>query len=172
MDISREQFANSYVAFAFIRGLNFVIENDIRQVLKNNKLTFPSFRILWILYFDTNITMSDLTYLAQTNISNVFRQLIKLKEDGLVVIENGNDARTKKISLAKDGRKLVQDFIDENSRNSDLQIVQLIDRVSKEDFSKFIKVSSLLINELIGKPFSEFVTKSLTEIVSKPTSKP
>ncbi|MGJ9386232.1 hypothetical protein [Salipaludibacillus sp. CF4.18] len=47
MSLQREEFAKSYSIFALIRGLNYVIENDIRQVLKNNELTFPGFRVLF-----------------------------------------------------------------------------------------------------------------------------
>jgi DNA-binding MarR family transcriptional regulator len=170
MTKSREHFANSYILYAFIRGLNFSIENDIRKVLKNNDLTFPSFRILWILYFDPNISMSALTYLAQTNISNVFRQLTKLNEDGLVMIESGSDARTKKVSLKEEGRRVVDNFIDKNTTSSDLEIVHLIDSIPKEDLSKFIELSLLMSKELVGEPFNNFITKSTIDILNKSTS--
>ncbi|MGJ9386165.1 MarR family winged helix-turn-helix transcriptional regulator [Salipaludibacillus sp. CF4.18] len=170
MSLQGEEFAKSYSIFALIRGLNFVIENDIRQVLKNSELTFPGFRVLWILYFDSNISMKELTYLAQTNISNVFRQLTKLKEEGLVVIVKDHDARIKKISLTEEGTRIVQNFIEKNTNDSELQIVYLIEKISEEDFYKFIEVSSFLSNELLGKQFSEFVSKSSTEILSDSTA--
>jgi DNA-binding MarR family transcriptional regulator len=164
MNKCNEQFANSYSLFALIRGLNFEIEKDIRRQVEKRKLTFPGFRILWILYFDSNLRMSDLTYLAQTNISNIFRQLIKLKESGLVVVNSGNDARTKEVALTEEGRKVVKDFIDDNVANSDLQIVHLIDKISKEDQSKLMEVLTLMSNELVGEQFSEFVVKSSSDI--------
>ncbi len=168
MKLSSEQFHNGYLAFAFIRGINLVIENDIRKLLKHYELSFPAFRILWILHFDSNhINMSDLSYLAQTNISNVFRQLTKLKEEGLVIIENGHDARTKEVCLTEGGRKLVQEFIEENTTNSNLQIVESIAKISKEDFSKFIEVFTLLSDELLGKQYGDFLTKSSNAILNK-----
>jgi DNA-binding MarR family transcriptional regulator len=170
MNFSREQFANSYLVYGLIRGLNFVIENDLRSILKNRELTVPSFRILWILFFDSNIRMSELTFLAQTNISNVFRQLTKLEEAGLVSIKSGDDARTRELSLTEDGRRIVQDFIDQNTRKSDLQIVHLIESIPKEDFTTFIRVASLLTNKLVGNQFNEFVTKSSTEIYEEDVS--
>jgi DNA-binding MarR family transcriptional regulator len=173
MKLSSEQFHNSYLAFAFIRGINLVIENDIRKSLKNYELSFPAFRILWILYFDSNhINMSDLSYLAQTNISNIFRQLTKLKDEGLVIIENGNDARTKEVCLTEAGRKLVEEFIEENTTNSNLQIVESIAKISKEDFSKFIEVFILLSDELLGRQYSDFLTKSSNAILNKSINTP
>ncbi|GLB61829.1 MarR family winged helix-turn-helix transcriptional regulator [Cytobacillus sp. NCCP-133] len=173
MNLLNEQFHNSYLAFSFMRGLNLAIENDLRKSLKRYEISFPAFRILWILYFDSNnINMSDLTYLAQTNISNVFRQLMKLKEEGLVDIENGNDARTKEISLNESGQKLVQDFIEENTTNSNLHIVASIERISKEDFSKFIEVFALLSDELLGKQYSEFLKKSSNAILNNSINTP
>jgi DNA-binding MarR family transcriptional regulator len=164
---SVEHFANSYIFYGLIRGLNFAIENDIRKDLKSNELTFPSFRILWILYFDSNISMSSLTYITQTNISNVFRQLTKLNEDGLVTIESGEDARIRTISLTGAGRKVVDKFIYKNTTSSELEIVHLIDKITKEDLSKFIEVSLLITQELLGEPFSKFITQSTNEILNK-----
>ncbi|MGO4889885.1 MarR family winged helix-turn-helix transcriptional regulator [Anaerobacillus sp. MEB173] len=165
MNLQKEKFAKGYSVFALIRGLNFLIENDIRKSIKNNELTFPSFRVLWIMYFDSTITMKDLSYLIQTDLSNVFRQLIKLKDIGFVTLENGEDARTKKISLTKAGRKVVQDFINQNSTGSELQIVNLIEKIPKEDFHKFIEVLTLLSNQLVGENYSEFIEKSSKELV-------
>ena len=169
MGLPKENFTNSYIVYAFIRGLNFVIENDIRRTIKNEELTFPGFRILWILYFHTTLRMSELTFLAQTNISNVFRQLTKLKEVGLVVIENGDDARTKKIALTKDGRDIVKHFLATQTSQPELEITQFIENIPKEDLSAFIKVSTLLSNELIGPNFTNFVTKSVKDILSPST---
>ncbi|UCZ55069.1 MarR family transcriptional regulator [Bacillus shivajii] len=171
MSSQREKFATSYLIFGLIRGLNFEIENDIRQVLKNNELTFPGFRVLWILYFDPNISMKELTFLAQTNISNVFRQLMKLKEDELVIIENDDDARIKKLSLTEEGKNIVQHFITINTTDSILQIMHVIDKIPKQDLQTFVEVSSFLSDELIGKKFGEFITKSSSDIISEPTSK-
>ncbi|WP_102348461.1 MarR family winged helix-turn-helix transcriptional regulator [Bacillus sp. Marseille-P3661] len=172
MNLSREKFAKSYAVYAFIRGLNIVIEQDIKKIIKNKELTFPGFKILWILYFDSNIRMTDLTFFAQTNISNVFRQLEKLNEDGLVVIKNGEDARSRELSLTEDGQKLVNDFLEENCNNSELQVVQLIEKIPNETISEFIEVARLLSNELIGKSFSDFIIKSSTEILNNSTCKP
>jgi DNA-binding MarR family transcriptional regulator len=171
MRYSGEQLSKGYSAYAYLRGLNFSIENNIKQIIKNKELTFPGFRILWILYFDSNIRMSDLTYLAQANISNIFRQLVKLQEAGVVIIENGEDARTKEIALTEEGRQLVQDFIEQQSKKPDIHIVQMIENIPKEDYLTFIKVASLLSTELIGATFTDFVTKSSSEIASGFTPK-
>ncbi|SES67637.1 DNA-binding transcriptional regulator, MarR family [Oceanobacillus limi] len=169
MDIPNEQFANSYLLFCFIRGLNSEIESDIRKELKNTKLTFPSFRILWILYFHSDINMSQLTYLTQTNISNVFRQLEKLNKHDYVVIKNGADHRIKNISLSEQGKQIVTDFMRRNTKDTELQIVQLIESIPKEDLAKFIEVCSILSNKLLGEPFSTFVMKSTNDLLNTST---
>lgn len=48
MSASRELFAKSCLVFTIIRGLNLIIEDDIRMHLKSYGLGFSSFRILWI----------------------------------------------------------------------------------------------------------------------------
>ncbi|RXI96656.1 MarR family transcriptional regulator [Anaerobacillus alkaliphilus] len=162
---SNELLSKSYLVYAMIRGLNFVIENDIKNQLNHEELTFPGFRNLWILYFHPNIRMTELTYLAQVNISNIFRQLTKLKEDGLVIMKNGNDARTREVSLTKEGKKIVQNFIKEHANESRLQVVQTIKKISDDDLNAFIKVASFLSTELIGSQFYEFVVRSSNEIL-------
>ncbi len=156
----RERFAKSYETHGYIRALNSALENDLIRILKKYGITFPSFRTLWILYFDTEMTMSDLTYIAQTNISNAFRQLTKLNEDGLVQIESGKDSRTKILSITESGRKIIQEFIDEHVKSSDLQIVSILEKIPEEDLAKFIEVASFLSTELIGETYTQWIKKS------------
>ncbi|RKQ34575.1 MarR family winged helix-turn-helix transcriptional regulator [Oceanobacillus halophilus] len=170
MTNSKERFAHSYLLYGLIRGLNFVIENDIRKDLKKIKMNFSSFRILWILYFYSNINISELTYLTQTNISNVTRQLTKLKEEGMVLIKIGHDARAKELSLTEDGQRVVYDFIKRNEEDSEIQLTHLVEKISENDFATFVGGLSVLSNELLGKNFNEFVKKSSAELLNKSAS--
>lgn len=164
MQQSEETFSNSYFIYAFIRGLNFAIENDIRDQIKGTDLTAPAFRILWIVYFHSNIKMTELSFLAQTNISNVFRQLTKLKTKGFVEIENGDDARTKKVTLTKEGREIIHTFISEHKNHSELQIVQSLEKIPIEDLTTFMKVATRLGADLIGQRFGDFVIHSTNDL--------
>ncbi|MBD8067874.1 MarR family winged helix-turn-helix transcriptional regulator [Bacillus sp. PS06] len=167
MSSSKEWFAKSYEVYAYIRGLNFVIEEDIRQSLKSLKLTFSAFRILWILYFDSkeSITMTDLKYLVQMNISNVFRQLTKLKEEGLVEIYNGEDARTKHISLTESGRVQVLVFLNAHLDHSNLEIIKKVKEIPESDYEKFIEVARFLSSDLVGPTFTNWAKESTNKIV-------
>ncbi|ARK29784.1 MarR family winged helix-turn-helix transcriptional regulator [Halalkalibacter krulwichiae] len=164
MGLDKVKFAKGYEVYALIRSLNFEIEADIRHQLEEHDITFPGFRILWILSFHSIMTMTDLAYLAQANISNVFRQLDKLKEGGLVKIVSGIDARKKEVHLTKKGRLIVQTFIDKHSASSDLRIVELVEKIPKEDLNTFIEVASYMNKALVGEPYYEFVKKSTTDI--------
>ena len=160
MRSSESKFNNSYLLYTFIRGINFEIEQDIRNTLKKSNFSFPSFRILWILYFQNDMTMSDLAHIAQTNISNIFRQLIKLKDEGFVLIENGADARMKNVKLTVSGKEMVNNFIQENQRHSELKIVETIEKISEEELKVALKVVALLSSELVGDKFTSFIMKS------------
>ncbi|OLO36982.1 hypothetical protein BTR23_14655 [Alkalihalophilus pseudofirmus] len=160
-----ERFTMSYKAFACIRGINAVIENDIIQFIKKYDLSFPGFRTLWILYFDTKLTMSDLTYLAQTNISNAFRQLTKLDEAGLVKVEAGRTSRTKELSITEEGRCIVKEFIDEHTTHSNLKIMEVLKHLPQEDITKFINILTLVTTELLDHPYSEWVNQSADAIL-------
>ncbi|GAE33678.1 hypothetical protein JCM9157_699 [Halalkalibacter akibai JCM 9157] len=104
--------------------------------------------------------MTNLAHIAQTNISNIFRQLIILRDDGFVLIENAADARMKKVNLTARGKEMVSDFIRENQRQSELKIVETIDKISEEELKVVFKVASLLSSELVGDKFTSFVMKS------------
>ncbi|WP_035662077.1 MarR family winged helix-turn-helix transcriptional regulator [Halalkalibacter akibai] len=160
MRSAESKFNNSYLLYTLIRGINFEIEQDIRNTLKKSNFSFPSFRILWILYFQNETTMTNLAHIAQTNISNIFRQLIILRDDGFVLIENAADARMKKVNLTARGKEMVSDFIRENQRQSELKIVETIDKISEEELKVVFKVASLLSSELVGDKFTSFVMKS------------
>lgn len=169
MESYRKALAQGYFLYAFFRGLNFNVEADIRHSLREYNMPFSSFRTLWILYFDPNITMSTLTTLSQTNISNVFRQLTKLEENGFVIIKRGKDARTKEITLTEAGKKLVKMFIDEHSEHTNIKLISLIKKLPTEDLAKFMEVISWLGKELIEDPYAKLVTDSSDRIYHKST---
>lgn len=159
MSSGRELFAKSCLVFTIVRGLNLIIEEDIRVRIKEYGVGFSSFRILWVLYFDKEMTMSDLSDISQTNISNVYRQLLKLKENDLVDIKNGEDARIKEVSLTEKGQTLIHHFIEEKSTSPDFHVSSLLGTIPKEDMDKFIEVGSILSSELIGVKFINFAKK-------------
>ncbi|MDE5411787.1 MarR family winged helix-turn-helix transcriptional regulator [Alkalihalobacterium chitinilyticum] len=163
--MSKEQLAKSYEIYAYTRGLNSFIENDLAQSLKKHEISLPSFRTLWILYFEKKMTMTDLNYIAQTNFSNAFRQVTKLKEEGLIEIEIEKDSRMKLLTLTEAGRQIVRNFIEEHILQSDLQILKTIEKISQQDLSIFIKVASQLSSELIGSPYTEWVIKSTKSLL-------
>lgn len=167
MRLSEELFAKGHLLFTLIRGLSFITEEDIRQCLKKYRISYPAFRVLWILYFDKNMTMTDLAYIAQANISNVYRQLIKLREEEFVIIENGADARIKEVSLTEKGRIFVYDILKVNSNATDLQLVSLLEKIPKEDLDKFIEVGSILSSELIGQKFTNWGIRTANYIMEK-----
>ncbi len=146
-----------------IKGLTFEMEKDIKKELKD-ELAFPGFRILWILYFDSNITMTDLTNITQANISNVFRQVTKLREEKLVTIECGNDARTRQVAITEKGKSIVAEFI--HNHADQLRFVRVIDHLPKEDLAIFIKVCKNLSSELMDKRLYTFVNMSTEDILT------
>ncbi|WP_216831144.1 MarR family winged helix-turn-helix transcriptional regulator [Alkalihalobacterium elongatum] len=163
----KEQLIKSYEIYAYTRGLNSTIENDLIRSIKKQEVTFPAFRTLWILYFEKNMTMTNLNFIAQTNISNAFRQVVKLKEQGLIQIENGKDTRTKILTLTQSGKKIIDEFIDQHVANSDLKIVKVLEKISPQDLQKFMKVASILSTELIGQDYTKWVTKSTKFILEE-----
>ncbi|WP_404332040.1 MarR family winged helix-turn-helix transcriptional regulator [Mesobacillus maritimus] len=166
MESNRELFAKSCFVFTMVRGLNLTIEEDIRLRLKDYEVGFSSFRILWILFFAEQMTMSDLSEISQTNISNVYRQLLKLKDNDLVDIKSGEDARIKEVSLTNKGQTLVHHFIDEKSTFPDFQLSSILATVPREDIDKFIQVGSILSSKLIGGNFINFA-KNISQTIVK-----
>jgi DNA-binding MarR family transcriptional regulator len=164
MDSSKELFAKAHLVFTFIRGIYFLAEDDIRQNIKNFGITHTAFKSLWILYFDTKMSMTDLAYISQTNISNTYRQLIKLKDHNLVMINNGKDARIKEISLTENGRKFVHDIISKNVKATNLKFISILQKIPKEDLDKFINVASILSSELIGQRFTDWAIKTANTV--------
>ncbi|MRG87803.1 MarR family winged helix-turn-helix transcriptional regulator [Salinibacillus xinjiangensis] len=164
MKSSSKLFANSYLVYALAQGIQFSIEDDIRDSLKGKNISFPSFRLLWILTFSSHMTMSQLSCLSQTNISNVYRKLTNLKERGLVDIQSGKNARSKEITITKTGRELVHGFIDQQIQDPKLDITKVIDHIPKHELHMFLKVAKFLSDELIGKPFTEWISSSAKEI--------
>lgn len=164
MNSSKELFAKGHLVLTFIRGLFLFAEDNVRQNTKNYGITLTAFRTLYILYFDEKMSMTELAYISQTNISNIYRQLIKLEDQNLVVIDIGKDARIKEISLTENGRKFVQNILSKNVEKTDLHFISSISNIPKEDLDKFIEVASTLSLELIGKTFTDWAIKSANKI--------
>jgi DNA-binding MarR family transcriptional regulator len=164
MNSSKELFAKGHLILTFIRGLFLITEDDVRQNLKNYGITLTGFRTLWILFYDEKMNMTELAYISQTNISNIYRQLTKLKDQNFVVIENGKDARIKEVSLTENGRKFVQDVLSKNVKVTNLQFISVIKRIPEDDLEKFIEIGSLLCSELVGQQFVDWAVKAANKI--------
>ncbi|KAA9023861.1 MarR family winged helix-turn-helix transcriptional regulator [Niallia endozanthoxylica] len=165
MESGKEFIAKSHLVFSFVRGLFLLLEDDLKKKIKHYGLAVPGFRILWILYFENKMNMSELSFIAQTNISNIYRQLIKLKDQHLVDIDNGEDARIREISLTVNGQQYIHDFLSKHVSATDLQIISILKKMPKEDLDKFIEVAARLSSELIGKPFTDWVTNTADKIM-------
>lgn len=165
MKPQHNHLADSYALYAIIRGLHCAIEMDISRNLKT-EVSFPGFKLLWLLYFNSKMSVKELTYLAQTNISNVFRQLVKLEKQGFVRMESSGDLRTKHAFLTEEGQRVVQEFIEENNEKSPLQLVALIKKLPMDDYEKFMEVAAYLCNELVGEAFHNFVDSSAEKITN------
>lgn len=165
MNTNKELFAKGHLVLSFIRGLFLRTEDDVRHNLKNYDITLTGFRTLWILFYDDKMNMSELAYISQTNISNIYRQLIKLKDQNFVVIENGeDDARIKEVSLTEIGRKFVHDVLSKNVKVTDLQFISVLKRIPENDLEKFIDVAATLCSELIGPQFTHWAEKAANKI--------
>lgn len=167
MDSRKEIFAKGHLVLTLVRGLFLVAEDNVRQNVKNYGITHTAFRTLWILFFGEKMTMTELAYISQTNISNIYRQLIKLQEQNLVDIDNGEDARIKEVTLTETGRKFVYDIISKNVETTNVQFISLLAKIPKEDLNKFIEVASILSTELIGQPFTDWATNSANKIIQE-----
>jgi DNA-binding MarR family transcriptional regulator len=164
MHTSKELFAQGHLVLTLIRGLYLLAEDDVKQNLKKIDISHTGVRILWILYFDEKMTMSELAFISQTDISNVYRQLVKLKEKNLVVINNGQDARNKETMLSENGRKFIYDIMTKNVKVTTLNIINTLKKIPGEDLETFIEVSSILCTELIGQRFTDWAIKAANKI--------
>jgi len=164
MSSGKELFAKGHLVLTFIRGLYLLVEDDVRQNVKNYNITHTSFRTLWILYFDESMNMTELAYISQTDISNIYRQLVKLKEQNLVLIATGKDARVKEVSLTENGREFVQDVLSKNVKVTNLSFISSLAKIPQEDLDKFIEVASILCSELIGQRFIDWAIQAANKI--------
>jgi DNA-binding MarR family transcriptional regulator len=164
MNTNKELFAKSHLVLSFIRGIFILTEDDVRKNLKKYGMTVTGFRTLWILYYEEKMNMTEHAYISQTNISNIYRQLTKLKDQNFVVIENGDDARIKEVSLTENGRKFVQDVLSKNVKATNLQFISILKTIPEDDLEKFIEVASILSSELIGKRFTDWAVKAANKI--------
>jgi len=160
MKSSKEAFATAHLVFTLIRGIHSLAEEDVILTLKKYNIQYPSFRILWILFFEKKMTMTELSYLALTNISNVYRQLIKLRDKNLVTIDKGKDARIKEISLTEEGRRITDEILQLNLEFTDLNFVDLLEKIPQKELDTFIKVASVISSELIGTNFTDWTIKT------------
>jgi DNA-binding MarR family transcriptional regulator len=162
---NKELFVKGHLVLTLIRGLFLETEDNVRQNVKNYGISLTSFRTLWILYFEEKMNMTELAYISQTNISNTYRQLIKLQEENLVVInENEKDARIKEIVLTQNGRGFVKDILSKNTDETRLDFIALLAKIPKEDLDKFIEVATKLSTELIGQRFTDWAINAANKI--------
>lgn len=148
-----------------IRGIFLAAEDNVRQKAKNYGITVTSFRTLWILFFEPKMSMTELAYISQTNISNTYRQLIKLRDQNYVVIdEKEEDARIKQVELTENGRKFIEEILSRNIEASELNFISILAKIPTEQLSTFIQVASKITTELIGPKFNDWAYKAANTI--------
>ncbi|MFE8699939.1 MarR family winged helix-turn-helix transcriptional regulator [Cytobacillus sp. FJAT-54145] len=157
MKQERELYAKGHLVFTFIRGLHTVIEEDIKiRLKKDHGLLYPAFKILWILSFEDKMNMSEISEITLTNISNTYRQLVKLKDMDLVTIGSNEDARIREIRLTDKGERLVQTILRDHSNRTDLNLLPFLSNIPKEDLDIFIEVLTDLSRSLLGDKYTSW----------------
>ncbi|MDZ5472860.1 hypothetical protein SM124_14095 [Bacillus sp. 31A1R] len=161
MKQEKELYSKGHLVFTFLRGLNTVIEEDIRIRLKNlYGLTYPTFKILWILSFDKKMTMSEIKEITLTNLSNTYRQLLKLSDLNIVTIGIHEDARVREISLTEKGKELVDTILNEHSHSTNLHLFSILLKIPENDLKTYIEVSTYLSKELLGKRYTDWAIRT------------
>ncbi|RSK26589.1 hypothetical protein EJF36_06795 [Bacillus sp. HMF5848] len=161
-------YAKGHIIFTLIRGLNAVMEEDIRTRLQSiHGMNYPAFRILWILHFTEKMSITDITVITLSNISNTSRQLGKLRDDGYAKIECGNaDSRLKEVSLTKKGRDLVTYILTAHTSEHDFNLLPVLKTIQDHDLEIFIKVASLLTKEIVGTTFVNWAHHTTAALIN------
>ncbi|MDQ0299551.1 MarR family protease production transcriptional regulator HPr [Salibacterium salarium] len=145
-----------------LRGILKVMEEDWQKSAQDLGITQAEQHILWILYMESQATMTKIADIGLWDLSTVMQIIKRLREKKLVKIEkNENDLRVSYVSLTNKGEEIrrvtaeqphqLLNFIEQYGNNSDEHMQEL------EDFHRFLEEINLQFH---GKEFVDWVKKT------------
>jgi MarR family protease production transcriptional regulator HPr len=166
----KEILEKTNVVINMVRGLKCGTEETLRTMSNKLGLTYPGLRILWILQFETQMTITQLSKVGLWDVSTTQRIIANLKKDNLVEVKKSDeDNRIRLISLTDKSRERISKVYQYGKEHkSDPRMSCAIEKAmeiyDEEDFNTFIKIGMYLCQEMIGQEYVDWVYKSSEKI--------
>ena len=149
--------------------------NRFRTPIIANQLgiTYPGLRILWILQFEKEITITSLSKIGLWDISTTHRIVANLRKLDLVdTNKSKEDNRIRLVSLTQDGWKVIDSVYAlafQMQLNPDLPcaIEKAMQKFNNGDFSKFIQIGLYLCTEMISEDYVNWVYNAMNTLIKK-----
>ena len=153
----------SYIIVNMVRGLQFGIEENLRALANKLGTTYPGLRILWILQYEKQMTITRLSKMGLWDISTTQRIVTNLRKRELVEINKSKeDSRIRLVSLTQNGWNLIEsayDYALQMELNPDLvcALEKAMNKYGDDDFRKFIEIGIYMCTELISEDYVNWV---------------
>lgn len=170
MKTGREVFEKSQIVINMIRGIRFGTEENLRSMASKFGLTLPGMRVLWILQFEHQMTITQISKIGLWDISTTQRIITNLKKANLVEVKKNNkDNRKRIITLTDNSKQIIINaykYVEEAIANPNVicSIEKSIYKFGEQDFNKFLDVGMYLCQEMISKEYVDWVYHSAEKI--------
>lgn len=168
-----DKLKNVHIIVNMVRGLQFGIEENLRVLANKLGTTYPGLRILWILQYEKEMTITRLSKMGLWDISTTQRIVTNLRKQDLVEINKSKeDNRIRLVSLNQNGWKLIESAYDYSLQmqlNPDLvcALEKAMNKYDDDDFSKFIEIGIYMCTELISEDYVNWVYKAMETFLKR-----
>ncbi|MCP8617689.1 MarR family winged helix-turn-helix transcriptional regulator [Salirhabdus salicampi] len=162
-----ELIKSMHIIGNMVRGLQYGMEENLRTLANKLGITYPGLRILWILHFEKEMSITMLSKIGLWDISTTQRIVSNLHKHNFIhVNKSEEDSRIRLISLNQNGWKLIENayiILSQMQADPDLPcaIEKALDKYNSDDFRKFLEVGLYICTEMISQDYVNWVHKSM-----------
>jgi DNA-binding MarR family transcriptional regulator len=144
-----------------MKGLYKSVEREWEDHAQKYGMTNAHLHVLWILYLDDGIRLSDLAAKGLWNLSTTQDIVNRMDQRGLVKKEKDmQDGRVTRVYITEEGKRLRAQTQKDCDEGYPYKVLQAIDSLSEEDQRKLKELTRHISESVLDQDFMEYVNRS------------
>ncbi len=149
-----------------MKGLYKSVEREWEEHAQKYGMTNAHLHVLWILYLDDGIKLSDLAAKGLWNLSTTQDIVNRMDQRGLVKKEKDMlDGRVTRVYATEEGKRLRSETQKDCDEGYPYKILQAVDSLSEDDQVKLKEMMIRIAESVLDKEFMDYVNRSSDRLI-------
>lgn len=149
-----------------MKGLYKSVEKEWEEHAQKYGVTNAHLHVLWILYMEDGIKLSDLAARGLWNLSTTQDIVNRMAQRGLVKKEKDmQDGRVTRVYITETGRRLREETQRDCDEGYSYKILKAIDNLKEEDKKKLYELVTKVAEQVLDKEYMDYVIHSSNRLI-------